>query len=144
MLLQNTVDPWSRLHCDELRVAQFIGNRGVIHDQARKVKKKTWDGNRWICCAKEFKGIDRRPLFKTEPFSYSELFFLDEATAYAAGHRPCHDCRKADLAVFKKLWATLPERHSDSKFVGVDEIDSQLQLERLDRNVSMTLLHLAS
>lgn len=132
MLLENTVDPWSKLHRDKNRVAGLMGNRGVIHDQAREVKKKAWHGKRWICCAKEFKGIDRRPLFRTAPFSYSELFFLDEATAYAAGHRPCNYCRKAELAVLKNLWASLPDRHVDSALVSVDEIDSTLHRERAD------------
>ena len=132
MLLQNTVDPWSRLRREKNRVARFMGNRGVIHDRSREVKDKTWDGKRWLCCSKTFQGINRRPLFKTDPFSYSELFFLDEATAYAAGHRPCNDCRKADLAAFKRLWADLPGRGGNSNFVGVGEIDSQLQFERVD------------
>ena len=131
MLLQNTVDPWSNLHRDKNRIAQFMGNRGVVHDRFREVKK-TWDGNRWIFCVKDFKGIDRRPLFKTQPFSYSELFFLDEATAYAAGHRPCNDCRKAELAVFKELWASFPESRNNSRSLGVKEIDSQLHSERID------------
>ncbi|MBK1684002.1 hypothetical protein [Rhodoferax fermentans] len=131
MLLQNTVDPWSNLRRDKNRIVQFMGNRGVVHDQFREVKK-TWDRKRWIFCVKDFKGIDRRPLFKTQPFSYSELFFLDEATAYAAGHRPCNDCRKAELAVFKELWASFPESLNSSMSIGVKEIDSQLHSERID------------
>ena len=131
MLLQNTVDPWSNLRCDKTRIGTLMGNRGVIHDRDRQVAKKTWQGKRWICCARNFKGIDRRPLFKTDPFSYSELFFLDEATAYAAGHRPCNDCRRTDLALFKKLWADAGCSQDASVPVAVTEVDSQLHRERL-------------
>ena len=131
MLLQNTVDPWSNLRRDKSRIGTFMGNRGVIHDRNREVKPKTWAGKRWICCARSFKGIDRRPLFKTDPFSYSELFFLDEATAYSAGHRPCNDCRKSDLSLFKQLWAKASSSTKGPAQVEVGAIDSQLHLERL-------------
>ena len=109
-----------------------MGNRGVIHDGNREIKQKTWANKRWICCTKDFKGIDRRPLFRTDPFSYSELFFLDEATAYAAGHRPCNDCRKGALLRFKQLWAQvlLPSDRVGS--LTVDEIDAQLHHERIN------------
>lgn len=122
MLLQNTVDPWSNLHRDRTRVAGLMGNRGSIHDKNREVKKKTWAGERWICCARDFKGIDRRPLWAG---SYSELFFLDEATAYAAGHRPCNDCRKTEFGIFKKLWGDM------ERSVRAADIDAQLHRERL-------------
>lgn len=132
MLLQNTVNPWSSLVRDKSRVAALMGNRGVIHDQAREIKTKTWVGKRWICCATEFKGIDRRPLFRTMPFSYSELFFLDEATAYAAGHRPCNDCRKEELSRFKKLWAEAFGPSNPAARLTVEEIDAQLHRERIN------------
>lgn len=131
MLLQNTVDPWSKLLRDKARIGGFMGNRGVIHDRNREVKK-SWEIKRWICCARDFKGIDRRPLFKTDPFSYSELFFLDEATAYAAGHRPCNDCRKAELAVFKKLWAEAGCSGEMGVTVSAPDIDAQLHRERVN------------
>ena len=139
MLLQNTVDPWSNLHRDNTRVAEFIGNRGVIHDQNRELRKKTWEGVRWICCVRDFKGIDRRPLFKTSPFSYSELFFLDEATALAAGHRPCNDCRNGDLAVFKRLWAESGCSVDSRAPIRATEIDAQLHRERVgDEGTKLT------
>lgn len=131
MLLQNTVDPWSNLRRDKSRIGALMGNRGVIHDRNREVKAKAWAGNRWICCARSFKGIDRRPLFKTEPFSYSELFFLDEATAYSAGHRPCNDCRKAELSLFKQLWAKASGSAKGPTQAEVREIDLHLHGERL-------------
>lgn len=131
MLLQNTVSPWSQLLREKSRVSSLMGNRGVIHDQTREIKRKTWSSKRWICCAKNFRGIDRRPLFKTAPFSYSELFFLDEATAYSAGHRPCSDCRRVELSRFKQLWAEAFAPASQGANLTVGEIDAQLHLERL-------------
>ncbi len=136
VLLQNTVNPWSGLLRDRSRIATFMGNRGVIHDQSREIKPKAWVGKRWICCAKEFKGIDRRPLFKTDPFSYTELFFLDEATAYSAGHRPCNDCRNADLSKFKQFWAEAFGALTPGVRLTVGEIDSQLHRERIGANGS--------
>ena len=132
VLLQNTVNPWSRLIREKTRFAGLMGNRGVIHDQEREIRHQTWASRRWICCAKEFKGIDRRPLFRTAPFSYTELFFLDEATAFSAGHRPCNDCRKVDLLRFKQLWADafVPSGRVASLTVG--EIDAQLHRERIN------------
>lgn len=112
----------------------FMGNRGVIHNQGRELKNKNWCGKRWICCSLSFNGIDRRPLFKTNPFSYSELFFLDEATAYSSGHRPCNDCRKADLAIFKKMWAESVKPEKNATSVSVAAIDEKLHGERLDSN----------
>ena len=134
MLLQNTVDPWSNLVRDRSRIATFMGNRGVAHDSNRQIKTKTWETRRWICCARDFKGIDRRPLFKTEPFSYSELFFLDEATAYAAGHRPCNDCRKEALSLFKSIWLLTHRDEGNTHPLTVKEIDDRLHSERLDHN----------
>lgn len=132
MILQNTVDPWSNLHRDKTRVGVLMGNRGGIHDRNREIKQRPWSGKRWICCARSFNGIDRRPLFKTDPFSYSELFFLDEATAYSAGHRPCSDCRRKELDIFKKLWSQAGFSSEVNRAVGVKEIDLQLHTERLD------------
>ncbi len=136
MLLQNTVDPWSNLRRDRTRIGTFMGNRGCIHDRNREVKKKTWVGTRWLCCARTFKGIDRRPLFRTDLSSYSELFFLDEATAYAAGHRPCNDCRKAALALFMKLWTEAGGFANDDGPIRVADIDSQLHRERVGNDGS--------
>ena len=130
MLLQNTVDPWSNLLRDKERISVFMGNRGVLHDRTREVRKP-WLGQRWLCCARTFGGIDRRPLFKTDPFSYSELFFLDEATAYAAGHRPCNDCRRPDLEIFKKFWGEADPAGSSSTPIRVSDIDSQLHQQRV-------------
>jgi hypothetical protein len=79
----------------------FMGNRGCLVDgQGRLVRR--WRGERWLVCRLEFRGRRRRPLMA--PGRYTELFFLDEATALAAGHRPCRECRRADLEAFRAAW----------------------------------------
>ena len=78
-----------------------MGNRGVLHDDDRRIVRFS-QGRRWISCLTEFKGRRRAPM---APGGYTELFFLDEATALAAGHRPCHECRRADALRFRAAWA---------------------------------------
>jgi hypothetical protein len=79
----------------------FMGNRGCLVDgQGRLVRR--WRGERWLICRLEFRGRRRHPLMA--PGRYTELFFLDEATALAAGHRPCRECRRAELETFRTAW----------------------------------------
>lgn len=99
--LQNRVDPWGVLVADDSR-GTFMGNRGgALHDDDRRIVRDQ-SSQRWIICLTEFKGR-RRPVM--QPGRYTELFFLDEATALAAGHRPCFECRRADAERFADLWA---------------------------------------
>jgi hypothetical protein len=81
---------------------------------------------RWIACRLEFRGRRRSPLM--QPGRYTELFFLDEATAFAAGHRPCAECRREDYRRFQEIWRELHPGPA-----GADEIDGRLHAERLDR-----------
>ena len=99
MPLQNRVDPWGRLHAVQARGA-WMGNRGVLHDASKRIVRQ-WRLKAWILCRLQFKGR-RRPVFA--PARYSELFFLDEATAFAAGHRPCAECNRERFNVFKRAW----------------------------------------
>jgi hypothetical protein len=99
------------------------GNRGCLHDAQGRIKRR-WATKRWIACRLEFRGRRRRPLM--QPGRYTELFFLDEATAFAAGHRPCAECRRADHVRFNEIWREL---HPGQR--GVDAIDAQLHEERL-------------
>ena len=81
----------------------FTGNRGTIHDPAtRTLLKRRWSSRAWITCVCEFRGR-RREVMATR--SWTELFFLDEATALAAGHRPCFFCRRDDANRFRAAWA---------------------------------------
>jgi hypothetical protein len=100
MSLQNRVTPFGELVAVEGR-GLLMGNRGILHDEARRIVR-AWQVRRWIACRTEFRGRRRQLM---QPHSYTELFFLDEATAFAAGHRPCAECRHADYQRFKAAWA---------------------------------------
>jgi hypothetical protein len=95
------------------------GNRGCLHDANGRIVRG-WATRRWIGCRLEFKGWHRSPLL--QPGKFTELFFLDEATAFAAGHRPCALCRREDYNRFLQLTGA----------TGADEIDLRLHEERLD------------
>lgn len=131
MALQNRVDPWGQLHANPSRAATVMGNRGILHDADRHIVKR-WATRSWVACDPHYRGISRRPLFK--PGSYSELFFLDEATALAAGHRPCAYCQRAKYTVFKKTWFDAVSRASSPK-PGIAEVDRQLHSERVARGI---------
>ncbi len=102
MTLQNRVDPFGTLRAVPAR-GTMMGNRGILHDDHRTVVK-THAHQNWVCCTLTFKDR-RRPVMA--PRRYTELFFLDEATALAAGHRPCATCRRADYRAFTRLWETV-------------------------------------
>ncbi len=100
MALQNRVNPFGTL-CDVAARGTMMGNRGGrIHDPATKVITRRWASKRWICCVCAFRGRQRTVMGA----GYTELFFLDEVTALASGHRPCAECRRADFVQFSKLW----------------------------------------
>jgi hypothetical protein len=120
--LQNRVTPLSELIADPARGLVY-GNRGCLHDHAGRIRRR-YSGKRWIACRLEFRGWHRRPLL--QPGRFTELFFLDEATAFAAGHRPCALCRREDYVRFGELWREL---HAGQ--TGADAIDGQLHEERL-------------
>jgi hypothetical protein len=102
MTLQNRVDPFGAIHADPAR-GTLTGNRGIIHDPAtRTLTRRRWTTNAWICCRLDF-GNRRRQVMATR--SWTELFFLDEATALAAGHRPCFLCRREAAMRFQAAWA---------------------------------------
>jgi hypothetical protein len=121
--LQNRVTPLGALIADPARGLVY-GNRGCLHDRAGRIRRR-YSGRRWIACRLEFRGWHREPLM--QPGRFTELFFLDEATAFAAGHRPCALCRRADYDRFAAQWAQI---HSDQ--VGADAIDVQLHGERVE------------
>jgi hypothetical protein len=125
MPLQNRVTPDGEIVAIAAR-GLVMGNRGgAIHDDARCLTRRRWASRQWICCVLSFKGRRRQVM---TPRRYTELFFLDEATALAAGHRPCFECRRADALAFATLWSAakgLPERPS------APDMDRVLQAERL-------------
>jgi hypothetical protein len=104
-----------------------MGNRGVLHDAEGRIKR-AWQLKRWLVCLLKFQGRKRSVM---TPGRYTELFFLDEATALAAGHRPCSECRHASYVAFCKAWGTAnPGDDGSTKFTA-EEIDRQLHAERL-------------
>ena len=104
----------------------LMGNRGgQLHDPAtRLLTRRRWVSKRWICCLLAFKNR-RREVWGQ---SYTELFFLDEPTALAAGHRPCYECRRAEAAAFARA---LMRHEGLSSTPTADEIDVRLHAERL-------------
>ncbi|PLL13705.1 hypothetical protein C0V75_07160 [Tabrizicola sp. TH137] len=82
----------------------FMGNRGILHDAEGRLGVARWKHPHWITCRLEFKGRKRNLM---APGSYTELFFLDEAVACAAGHRPCAECRRAEWLLFREAWVGL-------------------------------------
>jgi hypothetical protein len=126
MPLQNRVTPSGDIVSASQR-GVFTGNRGIIHDPAtRTLLSRRWRSKAWITCVCEFRGR-RRDVMGTR--SWTELFFLDEATAFAAGHRPCFYCRRDDAYAFRAAW----ERGNGVSGVRAPEIDAVLHAERLDK-----------
>src|SRR5918992_6123223 len=117
MPLQNRVTPLSELIAVPDRGLVY-GNRGCLHDGQGRIRR-LHATRRWIGCRLEFRGWHRSPLM--QPGRFTELFFLDEATAFAAGHRPCALCRRADYDRAMAIWG----------HVGADAIDVRLHGERL-------------
>jgi hypothetical protein len=135
MPLQNRVTPLGELITDPARGLVY-GNRGCLHDEAGRIRRR-YNGKRWIACRLQFRGWHRHPLL--QPGRFTELFFLDEATAFAAGHRPCALCRREDYARFVEIWSGL---HPGQ--VGADAIDEQLHTERLDQSTREHRMHEAA
>src|SRR5438105_12061160 len=104
----------------------FLGNRGVLHDADGRTRR-AWQLRRWIICVLAFKGRKRRVM---TPGRYTELFFLDEATALAAGHRPCAECRRERFNAFKVAWKRWSVR-DESKPLLVHEMDVELHRARI-------------
>jgi len=123
MPLCNRVTPFGELIRDPARGLVY-GNRGCLHDAAGEIRRP-YAVRRWIACRLEFKGRRRSPL--VVPGRYTELFFLDEATAFAAGHRPCAECRREDYNRLSEVWRALHPGPA-----GADAIDDVLHAERWD------------
>lgn len=128
MPLRNRVTPLGELVATQER-GLLYGNRGRLHDDHGAIRR-TWQVRRWISCRLEFRGR-RREGGPMPPGRYTGLFFLDEATAFAAGHRPCAECRNADYRSFLRLTGA----------AGADELDDRLHAERLGADVAGRRLH---
>ena len=104
-----------------------MGNRGILHDDARRLGKARWRHRNWIICLLEFKGRRRTVM---RPRRYTELFFLDEAVALAAGHRPCAECRRDRYRAFLAAW--MAGAGPDGPTLKAPELDAALHAARLD------------
>lgn len=128
-MLQNRVDPYGNIIKTKARGA-WMGNRGVLHSSEQQILR-AFKLKAWITCKLEFKGWKRKVM---SPNRYTELFFMDEATSFAAGHRPCFECRREDYRRFKSFWLSgNPQYHFNEK-TSIHEIDKILHKERIDRN----------
>jgi len=123
MTLQNRATPFGDFVADPARGLVYA-NRGCLHDEYGRIRRR-FNGKRWIACRLQFRGWYRHPLM--QPGRFTELFFLDEATAFAAGHRPCALCRRDDYRRFVELW-----RASHPGEASADAIDARLHEERVD------------
>lgn len=124
---QNRVDPWGTIVAVSSR-GTLLGNRGILHDENKRIVK-THQHQSWVTCKLDYKNRKRKIM---SPGTYTELFFLDEATAFAAGHRPCCECRRERYHEFKDFWvkANLAER---KEFVTVSEINKVMHAERIKK-----------
>lgn len=123
MTRQNRVTPFGDLIANAAR-GLIYGNRGCLHDARGRVRRHHAT-RRWIACRLEFRGWHRGPLM--QPGRFTELFFLDDATAFAAGHRPCALCRREDYRRLAELWPSLHGERGTA-----DAMDERLQAERLE------------
>ncbi|MGD9695459.1 MAG: hypothetical protein AB7V42_07365 [Thermoleophilia bacterium] len=122
MARRNRVTPFGELIAAPERGA-LMGNRGCLHDGQGRIVRFA-DGRRWIVCLLSFKGRRREPM---PPGRYTSLFFHDEATALAAGHRPCAECRRADALAFRAAWARAT---GEDPAIPLAELDRALHAER--------------
>ncbi len=128
LTLQNRVTPRGKLEAVSARGA-WLGNRGILHNSRQEVVAP-WRHKAWVTCKLEFKGR-KRAVFS--PGTYSELFFLDEATAFAAGHRPCGECRREKFKAFKAAWCTANRDLLQSPNPAIGVLDNHLHAERAVR-----------
>ena len=127
MPLQNRVNPYGAMFRSPAR-GTFMGNRGLLHDENREIVRQ-FRVQRWIACCLEFRGRTRSVM---SPGRYTELFFLDEAVAFAAGHRPCAECRRERFVAFQQAWKRRGKEDSTPPASAL-QIDAELHRSRIDR-----------
>ena len=128
MPYQNRVDPFGHLKAVNDRGA-WMGNRGILHNERGQIVAQ-WRLKRWLICVLNFKDRHRQVF---TPHRYTELFFLDEATALSAGHRPCAECQRARYNEFCLAWSEANPELSHARVLHAEDIDRQLHTERAVR-----------
>jgi hypothetical protein len=133
-MLQNRIDPFGNIIRTKAR-GSWMGNRGILHNDDQKILRP-FKSIAWLTCKLEFNGRKRQVM---APNRYTELFFLDEAVSFAAGHRPCFECRRNDFNRFKSFWLRgNPEYNFDEK-TPIRKIDQILHKERIDHHKSKVI-----
>ncbi len=127
---QNRVNPFGAI-IDTSARGTWLGNRGQLHGKGKTILRP-FKHQAWIICLLEFKNRHRQIM---APNLWTELFFLDEATALAAGHRPCFECRRADASLFKAAWLKGNPTYGYHTKTPIGKIDEVLQRERIDANL---------
>ena len=135
---QNRVSPFEIIATPERGTC--MGNRGRLHNHDRRLTRPYSAEKRWIICKLQFK--DRHRTLMT-PGHYTELFFLDEATALAAGHRPCAECNRPRFNTFKTAWQQAHSPLDPNSKLKVGVLDSILDTARLDRNMGQKVTYTA-
>jgi hypothetical protein len=130
-MLQNRVDPFGNIIKTDAR-GLWMGNRGILHNHHKELQR-LFKLKAWITCELEFKGRKREVM---APDRYTELFFMDEATSFAAGHRPCFECRRDDYKKFKTLWLKGNPEYGFNEKTSINELDKILHQERINRDGS--------
>ena len=127
MSLRNRVTPQGAIEAVAAR-GTMMGNRGILHDVHGVLGRARWRHQRWVACVTEFRGRNRKPLMRAG--RYTELFFLDEAVALAAGHRPCKECRRLDYEAFVTAWGASRRNNAGTSWKA-DAIDAVLHADRI-------------
>lgn len=130
-MLRNRVNPFGDIFATKAR-GKWLGNRGQLHGTGKTILRP-YKHKAWIICLLEFK--DRRRVIMS-PNLWTELFFLDEATAMAAGHRPCFECRREAANLFKVAWLKGNPEYGFNQKTLIGKIDEVLQKERIDESGS--------
>ncbi len=123
---RNRVTPFGEIVAVPER-GTMMGNRGILHDADGRIRRP-WQVKRWLLCVLEFHGRHRTVM---APNRYTELFFLDEATGLAAGHRPCFECRRSRFLAFRAAWAAGNRGLLGPEPIRADDLDDRLHAERV-------------
>jgi hypothetical protein len=131
---KNRVTPFGEILATPER-GTMMGNRGILHDAEGRIRR-AWQVKRWLVCVLEFKERHRTVM---TPNRYTELFFLDEATGLAAGHRPCAECRRGRFLTFRDAWAAGNRRIIGAEPITAGALDDRLHAERVGPDRSKRL-----
>jgi hypothetical protein len=133
MSLQNRVDPWGNIQAVEAK-GYYLGNRGIIHNSQKEIVT-THKIQGWVTCKLNYKNRKREIMSQGK---YTELFFLDEATAFSAGHRPCAEYRRDRYNEFKNKWLLMNRSLIDNTNPLIKDIDKVIHRERINRKKKVT------